>query len=184
MNAYKLMWNGIAERVIYTIKSSFNKTKQASGGEWDDILPWTTYGYRQRRMCRSSTSLFELFYGVSPQTTLEERFYFDGDSPRWSFWGRITSGLKRTGETKWTWPYSSLIDQYKIPCLRHLSRSQGTVPEPFRQVAGGPIPIYGSFKVIRAQSLRYTLLCRFGRRNREEVDSRHLSLFHVYKKDS
>lgn len=81
VNAFALISNGRAERMIGQIKRPLKKTTVASAEAWDDIIPWTIYGYRRRRMSQMSTSPYEPLYGVTPQMALEERFSFDEDSP-------------------------------------------------------------------------------------------------------
>lgn len=48
---------------------------------WDELIPWTVYVYRCRRINQASSRPFELLYDVPPQMPLEEGVSFQSHSP-------------------------------------------------------------------------------------------------------
>lgn len=74
------MSNVRAGCMVGAMKGSLRQRARVSAEAWEDLLPWTVYGYHRRRMRQGLSNPFELLYGVTPKMTLEEGVSVRGDS--------------------------------------------------------------------------------------------------------
>lgn len=79
--------DGLAERVVQTLKKSLRRMRMANPGqEWDELLPYIALGYRCSEQKATGFSPFELLYARSPilpsaaRETFSEALDFDDPS--------------------------------------------------------------------------------------------------------
>ena len=68
---YHPQTNGLAERFNGTLKTMIRRFAQEAPGEWDELLPYLLFSYREVPQASTGFSPFELLYGLSVRGPLD-----------------------------------------------------------------------------------------------------------------
>ncbi len=66
---YHPQTDGLVERFNQTLKSMLQKTAKEEGKDWDTLLPYLLFAYREVPQASTGISPFELLYGHSERST-------------------------------------------------------------------------------------------------------------------
>ena len=182
---YSPMSNGIAEKMVGTLKASVCKTVLETGKKWDKALTQVVYGYR-RYALRNGVSPFELMYGVPPRMNPGAKISpslfvpsSDGHRRLQILAGSVPRAI-RSGD--------SAEKRIAVASSHFFLHGENDLVARGTAFGGTKRPanvskFYGLCRILEARHPRYVLESRHGRTSRKRIHARRLLPYCASKSD-